>query len=289
MKLILSLITHPNSRYKPQWFDELALRLSRLDFVVSKQVVNQYNLSPTWKPSVLESALYELNVFLMKRRLARGKDNLDLSSNIETGQLWATALEHLRESIAIVFSGRIRDAKGSERRRVFDISLSYLEVGKDVDQCDWILCFEDDAEPALAIEVVTEKIANLIRYLNENPSLWYVDISRSFSLNELNLQTPNKLAKPDSGMTYYVFPSVVTNTMCSFIMPFSRFREYQDQLQAMTKRFASRLIPCDFILSDIGLKIHRIEGTMSLLPTNGIFTQRSLHSENRGQTNDSPR
>jgi hypothetical protein len=286
MKLILSLITHPNSRYKPQWFDELALRLSRSDFDVSKQVVNQYNLSPTWRPSVWESALYELNIFLMKRRLARGKDNLGLSSTIETGQLWATALEHLRESIAIVFSGRIRDAKGLERRRVLDISLSYLEVGKDVDQGDWILCFEDDAEPALAIEVVADKIVTLIRCLNENSSLWYVDVSRSFSLNQLNLLTPNKLTKPVAGMTYYMFPSVVTNTMCSFIMPFSRFREYQDQLQAMTERFAWRLLPCDYILSDMGLKIHRIEGTMSLLPTNGIFTQRSLHSENRAQTKD---
>ncbi len=280
MKIIMVLITHPNSKYKSQWFDELALRLSRPTLLVVKQVVDKYNLPTTWKPSILESVLYELGIFLLKRRLAREAHDLGLSSTNEKSRIWSTALKHLRESIAICLSGNIRDIKGSERRRVLDISLSYLEVGKDFDQGDWILCFEDDAEPVLGIEVVADQIAALAHYLSENPNLWYADISRSFSLSDLNLKTPKKIVTSVSGATHYVLPSSVTNTMCSFIMPISKFREFQYHLQRITGKFVWRLLPCDFILSELGLKMHRTEGTMSLLPTNGLFTQRSLHSEN---------
>jgi len=170
--------------------------------------------------------------------------------------------------------------------RVLNINSSHLKVleKQKALNCDFVLILEDDAKFPGKREFT--EILDQLREIsnNELTNKYYIDLSESFTLSELNAE--NQLDKTfsysfevgDIKVQMQKMKIPITNTVCAIYYEKRMAEIFRLFLDSRTKTRFYKYIPVDWVFNEMILEIKEQGETVDCFKTSpGLFLQRSIH------------
>ena len=267
------VLSHPESNRQLTWLRPYSKRMSQ-SFQHSTYISSKNLVDFNWAPSAIELSAYQLYSWSIYARLIwRGRGfTFKAFFRIVIGLLAA-----MREALAILLIPRIGSLKKRQAQRVLDINACYVDMGNfQPSDCDWVVNLEDDAEPIVSTDQIVQIIGACIKETSSN-NLWLIDLSESFSSEELHLANSKTLSRRTfaTSLKTYDLPYLACNTFCAFLIPVQHMREISGHLKKFSSKPVLRLLPCDWVLLVLGFE--KKEDRRSYLAYEGqLFTQGSL-------------
>jgi hypothetical protein len=278
VRIVITSVSYPDSKFKPTWIEGLKTELTKLGINVLHIERNAYYTPLDWRPNTFEIVIQEwfeayFTVNHLKSSPTKSLTNKSFVSLIS---------HHVIEIASIILSRRFRRMRMLSGRRNLDISNSYasfLEDGKIFASADWVLNLEDDALPRSNLAETAKKLQGIILNIGqESEKVWAVDLSASYSFAQMRISEAPKRDVSIARTQFSVFDGRTNNTMCAVMVPATLWVEYLRYLQSSIPSFGVRLIPCDWILNDFAKKFPGAYHRETWLTEEGLFIQGSLES-----------
>lgn len=243
-------------------------------FQHSTHLSSQYLVEPEDVPSVAELVAYQFYSWMIYARLILRGRGVGLTS---ANKILEGLFNAIRESIAILMIPRIASEKKRQAQRVFDINACYIEMEKlRPRECEWVVNFEDDAEPNAGLDQIVSVIGSCISELASD-NVWLVDLSESFSSEDLQLSETRITTRRTFASTLktYDLPYLTCNTFCALLLPAGTMRAISNHLKRFSSAPVLRLLPCDWVLLVLGFDKKGL-GRSYLSYEGQLFSQGSL-------------
>lgn len=278
MRIVITSVTYPDSRYNPAWIAGLKDELTKLGIDVLHIERNGYYTPLDWRPNTFEIVVQEwFEAYFTVNHLKSSPIN-----SLTNKALVSLISHHVIEIASNILSRRFRRMRMLSGRRNLDISNSYaslLEDGMILASADWVLNLEDDALPRSNLAETAKKLQEIILNIGqESEKVWAVDLSASYSFAQMRISEAPKRDVSIGRTQFSVFDGRTNNTMCAVMIPATLWVEYLRYLQSSIPSFGVRLIPCDWILNDFANKFPGVDHRETWLTEEGLFSQGSLES-----------
>lgn len=278
MRIVITSVSYPDSRFKPTWIEGLKSELTKLGIGVLHIERNAYYTPLNWRPRTFELVMQEwFEAHFTFNYLKSSPVN-----SLTKKALIKLISHHLTEIAGNILSKRFRRMRMVSGRRNLDISNSYasfLEDGTIIAAAHWVLNLEDDAVPRSNLVETAKKLQEIMLNIgHEANKVWAVDLSASYSFAQMGISDAPKRDVAIGGTQFGVFDGRTNNTMCAVMVPAPLWVEYLRYLQSSIPNFGMRLMPCDWIFNDFADKFPGVDHRETWLTKEGLFSQGSLES-----------
>lgn len=276
MNLILTGLTHPESKYEFNWIEELSQELQNCGLPCEKLIVSEYQIPHGWRPPIHELILQKVYEFFWIRNYLITPPRSPISLRTELKNL----SRHLIEIGSIIFRRKSRRIHQSRGRRNLDISLSYVRFSSLIRDGDstWVLHLEDDAQCLQSIVETASIISQLVTHVeNKSRNTWLIDLSESFSLEELGLPLSRDVLRLSHSLELSRYSGRTSNTLCALMIPSQTWTLFLEYLRATSTIKGKRLIPCDWVFNNFANNFVSSEAQSTLFCRPPVFLQQSLH------------
>lgn len=284
--LLVTLLSHPNSKYQIDWLEELASCLTHSGISLDVEMDSTYRIPQTWVPSFGELVTQLKYEYLMTTRYLQTDPRVTLSLKRKL----RVRVTYLAQLAMLLLRPGYRDLKKRHGRRNLDISFAYLAQKPKIDNssAEWLLSFEDDAKPLVPLSVAAGIISEFLE--QDCNGIWLIDLSKSFTSEELSLGGEFLSPSDHGGVEFIRVSGRTSSTFCSILIPRITWASYLAFLSSAAITPGLRLVPCDWLFEMFAQGFSIPEGdqfpqTFTYLTEQGVFNQVSLTAYREGLAN----